>query len=72
MGIPDIERVWTASLHLDSIASECCYAIERDVGLLTWPHFSEFVNMRLAPPASCHNRLAELKELRHIDIMEDD
>jgi hypothetical protein len=59
-----------ASFHLDGIAAEWYYALERDVGILTWPRFSEFVNMRFGPPLR-HNGLAELKELRHTGTVEE-
>jgi hypothetical protein len=36
MGTPVDERVLMASLHLDGIAAEWYYALERDVGLLMW------------------------------------
>jgi hypothetical protein len=39
-----------ASLHLDGVAAEWYYALERDLGVLTWMCFSEFINMRFAPP----------------------
>jgi hypothetical protein len=73
MGTQADERVWMASLHLDGIAAEWYYALECDVRILTWPRFSELVNMRFAPPPPPprHNGLAKLKELRRTGTMEE-
>jgi hypothetical protein len=35
MGTPTDERVWMESLHLDGVAAEWYYALERDLGVLT-------------------------------------
>jgi hypothetical protein len=70
MGTLADERVWMASLHLDGIVAEWYYSLERDVGLLTWTRFSDFINMRFGPPL-CHNGLAELKELRCTGTVEE-
>jgi hypothetical protein len=69
MGTPPAERVWIASLNLDGIAAEWNYALERDVGPIPWQRFSDFINMRFGPPL-CHNRLAELKDLRHTSTID--
>jgi hypothetical protein len=70
MGTADNERVWMASLHLEGIAVEWYYALERDVGLITWPRFTEFVNMRFG--LSLHaNGLVDLKDLRRTDTVEE-
>jgi hypothetical protein len=44
------EQVWMASLHMDDIAPEWYYALEREYGLLSWARFTEFVNLRFSPP----------------------
>jgi hypothetical protein len=62
MGMPADERVWMAALHLDGVAVEWYYTLARDVEVLTWPRFSEYVNMRFGPLLR-RNGLAELKEL---------
>jgi hypothetical protein len=62
MGTPADERVWMAVLHLDGMAAVWYYALARDVGVLTCPRFSEYINMRFGPPLR-RNGLAELKEL---------
>jgi hypothetical protein len=56
------EEVWMAMLHLEGAATEWYYALERDHGILSWPHFSNFVNMRFGPPLQT-NGMAELKDL---------
>jgi hypothetical protein len=70
MGTPADERAWMAALHLDGVAAEWYYALARDVGVLTWPRFSEYVNMRFGPPLR-RNGLAELKELTRTSSVED-
>jgi hypothetical protein len=70
MGTPTDERAWMASLHLDGVAVEWYYVLKHDLGVLTWPHFFEFINMRFAPPMR-RNRLAELKELMRTGTVED-
>jgi hypothetical protein len=62
MGTPANEMVWMAVLHLNGVAAEWYYTLARDVGVLTWSRFSEYVNMRFGPPLH-RNGLAELKEL---------
>jgi hypothetical protein len=47
-----------ASLHLDGITVEWYYVLKRDVGLIPWQRFSDFINM---PPH--HNGLGDLKDL---------
>jgi hypothetical protein len=56
------EKVWITSLHLDSVAAEWYYVLERDHGILSWARFAEFMNMRFGPPLHS-NGLDELKEL---------
>jgi hypothetical protein len=70
MGTADDERVWMASLHLEGIAIEWCYTLERDVGLITWPHFTEFVNMRFGLPLRA-NGPTDLKDLRRTSTVEE-
>jgi hypothetical protein len=44
MGVHQDERVWQASLHLEGVAAEWFYALERDLGgVLTWTRFIEFI-----------------------------
>jgi hypothetical protein len=70
MGTLADERVWMASLHLNSVVGEWYYALERDLGILTWQCFSEFVNMRFGP-AMHRNGLAKLNELMCTGTVED-
>jgi hypothetical protein len=44
---------------------------ECGVGVLTWLHFLKFVFIWSVPPPRHHNRLVELKELRHTSTIED-
>jgi hypothetical protein len=44
------EQVWMASLHMDGIAAEWYYVLEREYGLLSWARFTEFVNLHFALP----------------------
>jgi hypothetical protein len=62
MGTALEEQVWMASLHLDGVAAEWYYALERDVRILPWSRFSEFINLRFGPPL-CTNVMADLKDL---------
>ena len=64
------EKVWMAMMHLEGIAAEWYYALERDYGILTWPRFANFVNMRFGPPLRT-NGLAELKDLRRTSTVDD-
>jgi hypothetical protein len=63
-------KMWTASLHLDGVAAEWYYALERDHGILAWARFVNFVYMRFGPPLQT-NGLAELKELYRTGTVED-
>jgi hypothetical protein len=56
------EQVWLASLHMDEVAAEWYYALERHYGILPWAQFAKFVNLRFGPPIRS-NPLNELKEL---------
>ena len=60
------EKVWLAALHLEGVAAEWYYALERDHGVLSWARFSDFVNMRFGPPLRT-NGMAELKDLKVFD-----
>jgi hypothetical protein len=64
------EQVWMASLHMDGIAAEWYYALEREYGLLSWARFTEFVNLRFGPPIRS-NPLRELKELHRTSSVEE-
>lgn len=60
--VPEDEKVWTASLHLDGTAAEWYYQMERDFGMVSWPRFVEFVNLRFGPPIGS-NSIGEIKAL---------
>lgn len=62
MRTPTEERVWMASLHLEGVAAEWFYALERDNGVISWAQFVEFTNLRFGPPIRS-NPMAELKDL---------
>jgi hypothetical protein len=64
------EQVCLASLHMDGVAAEWYYALERDYGMLPWARFAEFVNLRFGPPIRS-NPLGELKELHRTETVED-
>jgi hypothetical protein len=64
------EQVWMASLHMDNIAAEWYYALEREYGLLSWARFTKFVNLHFGPPMQS-NPLGELKELHHTSTVEE-
>jgi hypothetical protein len=71
MGVHQDERVWQASLHLEGVAAEWFYALERDLGgVLTWTHFIEFIQMRFGPPLR-FNGMADLKELKRTCTVEE-
>jgi hypothetical protein len=57
------EKVWMTALHLEGAAAKWYYTLERDHGILSWPRFSDFVNMRFGPPLRT-NGMVELKDLR--------
>ncbi|WVZ68636.1 hypothetical protein U9M48_017555 [Paspalum notatum var. saurae] len=44
--------------------------MEKEFGIVSWPHFSDFVNMRFGPPIRS-NSLGELKELRRTGTVEE-
>ena len=64
------DKVWMASLHLDGTAAQWYYQLERDLGIITWPRFVEFTNMRFGPPIRS-NALGELKELHRTGTVEE-
>lgn len=59
-----------ASLHLDGVAAEWYYTIERDYGDITWGRFSELINLRFGPPLRM-NGLADLKDLYRTGTVDD-
>ncbi|GJN38431.1 hypothetical protein PR202_gb27469 [Eleusine coracana subsp. coracana] len=48
----DEEKVWLAALHLNGVAAEWYYALERDHGVVSWPCFVALVNLRFSPPSA--------------------
>ena len=64
------EKVWTASLHLDGVASEWYFQLERDFGMISWTRFAEYLNLRFGPPIPS-NSLGELKELKRTSSVEE-
>jgi hypothetical protein len=71
MGVHQDERVWQASLHLEGVAAEWFYALERDIGgVLTWSRFIEFLQMRFGPPL-CFNGMDDLKALQQTGTVKD-
>jgi hypothetical protein len=59
-----------ASLYLDGTTAEWYYQMERDFGMVSWPHFVDFVNLRFGPPI-CTNSIAEIKALVRTGTVED-
>jgi hypothetical protein len=70
MRTPTEERVWMASLHLEGVAAEWFYALERDNDVISWAQFVDFTNLRFGPPIRS-NPMAELKDLYRTDIIEE-
>lgn len=66
----DEEKVWLASYHLTGVAQQWFYQLERDEGVLAWPRFTDFVNMRFGPPIRS-NPLGELAQLRRTGSVEE-
>jgi hypothetical protein len=66
----DEEKVWIASLHLEGVAAEWYYALERDYGIISWVRFADFLHMRFGPPLRT-NGLAELKDLHRTGSAEE-
>ena len=60
--MPEDEKVWMASLQLDGTAAEWYYQMEHDFGMVSWPRFVEFVNLRFGPPIRT-NSVGEIKAL---------
>jgi hypothetical protein len=56
------EDVSMASLHLDGTTVEWYYQMERDFGMVSWPRFVDFANLRFGPPIRS-NSLGEIKAL---------
>jgi hypothetical protein len=46
------DKVWLASLHLDGMAAQWYYQLERDLSIITCPRFVKFTNMRSARPSA--------------------
>jgi hypothetical protein len=65
-----VEQVWLVSLHLDDVAGEWYYSLEKECGLLPWLRFTEFINLRFGPPIRS-NPLGKLKELHHTGTVDD-
>ena len=57
------EKVWLAAYHLTGNAQLWYYQLERDEGIVSWPRFVDFVNMRFGLPLRS-NLLGELAHLR--------
>jgi hypothetical protein len=68
--VPEDEKVWMASLHLDGTATEWYYQMECDFGMVSWPCFVEFVNLRFGPPIRT-NSVAEMKALVRMATVEE-
>jgi len=66
----EMEKVWLASLHLDGIAAQWYYTVERDHDIISWARFADFVNLRFGPPIRA-NGLAELKDLHRTGSVEE-
>jgi hypothetical protein len=60
-----MEKVWMAAFHLESVTVEWYYAIEQDHSVLSWPCFSDFVNLWFGPPLRT-NIMAELKDFHRM------
>ena len=59
-----------ASLYLDGTAAEWYYQMERDFGMVPWPRFVDFINLRFGPPIRT-NSIAEIKALVRTGSVED-
>ena len=68
--VPEDEKVWMVSLHLDGTAVEWYYQMECDFDLVAWPRFVDFVNLRFGPPIRA-NSIAEIKALVRTGTVED-
>jgi len=68
--VTEDEKIWMASLHLDGTVAEWYYQMERDFGMISWPRFVEFVNLRFGPPIRT-NSVAEIKALVRTGIVEE-
>lgn len=64
------EKVWLASLHLDGIANEWYYALERDHEVLPSARFVDYINMCFKPPIHTKN-LVEMKALYRTETVEE-
>jgi hypothetical protein len=59
-----------ASLHLDDTVAEWYYQMERDFGMVPWPRFVDFINLRFGPPIHS-NSIGEIKALFRTGTMEE-
>jgi hypothetical protein len=64
------DKVWMASLHLDGAAVQWFFQLERDLSVVSWPHFADYANLRFGPPIRS-NTLGELKELQRTGSVEE-
>jgi len=64
------DKVWMASLHLDGVAAQWFFQLEHDLGIISWPRFAEYANLRFGPPIRS-NALGEIKELQRTGSVED-
>jgi hypothetical protein len=64
------DKVWLASLHLDGAAALWYIQLERDLGIVSWPRFAEYANLRFGPPIRS-NTLGELKDLQRTGTVEE-
>ena len=68
--VPEDEKVWQASLRLEDTAAEWYYQMEHDFGMVSWPRFVEFINLRFGPPIRS-NSVGEIKALIRTGTVEE-
>lgn len=68
--VPEDEKVWMASLHLGDTTAEWYYQMECDFGMVSWPRFVDYINLRFGPPIRA-NSLAEIKALFRTGTVEE-
>jgi hypothetical protein len=59
-----------ASLHLDGVATQWFFQLERDLGVISWPRFADYTNLRFGPPIRS-NTLGKIKELQRTGSVEE-
>jgi hypothetical protein len=64
------DRVWMASLHLDGVAVQWFFQLERDLGVISSLRFAEYVSLRFGPPIRS-NTLGQIKELQRTGSVEE-